>query len=102
MALDISGKNYLSWVFDAETHLDAKSIGDAITYGNDSSSQNNTKAMIFLRQHLGEGLKAKYLTLKDSLELWTGLKERYDHLKATVLTALVISGYTYGCKILRS
>ncbi|XP_049352655.1 uncharacterized protein LOC125817130 [Solanum verrucosum] len=41
--------------------------------------------MIFLRHHLDEGLKVEYLTVKDPLELWTGLKERYDHLKAMVL-----------------
>ncbi|XP_060185636.1 uncharacterized protein LOC132615101 [Lycium barbarum] len=37
--------------------------------------------MIFLRHHLDEGLKVEYLTVKDPLELWTGLKERYDHIK---------------------
>ncbi|XP_049363538.1 uncharacterized protein LOC125828266 [Solanum verrucosum] len=41
--------------------------------------------MIFLRHHLDEGLKVEYLTVKDPLESWTGLKERYDHFKATVL-----------------
>ncbi|XP_015161411.1 uncharacterized protein [Solanum tuberosum] len=41
--------------------------------------------MIFLRHHLDESLKVKYLTVKDPLELWIGLKGRYDHLKATVL-----------------
>ncbi|XP_004237118.1 uncharacterized protein [Solanum lycopersicum] len=41
--------------------------------------------MIFLCHHLGEGLKIEYLTVKDPLELWTDLKGRYDHLKATVL-----------------
>ncbi|XP_019264396.1 PREDICTED: uncharacterized protein LOC109242026 [Nicotiana attenuata] len=66
VALDISGKNYLSW-------------------GNEASSQDKAKAMIFLRHHLDEGVKVEYLTVKDPLELWTGLKERYDHLKATVL-----------------
>ncbi|XP_019261320.1 PREDICTED: uncharacterized protein LOC109239234 [Nicotiana attenuata] len=55
VALDISGKNYLSWVLDAEIHLAAKGLGDTITH------------------------------VKDPLELWTGLKKRYDHLKATVL-----------------
>ncbi|XP_075096298.1 uncharacterized protein LOC107825045 [Nicotiana tabacum] len=55
VALDISGKNYLSWVLDAEIHLAAKGLGNTITQ------------------------------VKDPLELWTGLKERYDHLKATVL-----------------
>ncbi|XP_015057683.1 uncharacterized protein LOC107003969 [Solanum pennellii] len=43
------------------------------------------KAMIFLRHHLDESLKVEYLTVKDPLELWIGLKGRYDHLKTTVL-----------------
>ncbi|XP_070003212.1 uncharacterized protein [Nicotiana sylvestris] len=30
-------------------------------------------------------MKVEYLTVKDPLELWTRLKERYDHLKAMVL-----------------
>ncbi|XP_009759843.1 uncharacterized protein [Nicotiana sylvestris] len=85
MALDISGNNYLSWVFDAEIYLDAKSLGDIIKEGNEASSQDKTKAMIFLRHHLDEGLKSEYLTLKDPFQLWTSLKKRYDHLKATVL-----------------
>ena len=29
-ALDISGKNYLSWVLDVETHVNANGLGDAI------------------------------------------------------------------------
>ncbi|XP_019236605.1 PREDICTED: uncharacterized protein LOC109216848 [Nicotiana attenuata] len=85
VALDISGKNYLSWVLDAETHLAAKGLGNTITQGNEASSQDKAKAMIFLHHHLDEGLKVKYLIVKDPLELWTGLKERYDYLKATVL-----------------
>ncbi|XP_049364510.1 uncharacterized protein LOC125829315 [Solanum verrucosum] len=83
VALDISGNNYLSWVLNAKIHLDAKGLGATITNGNTSSSQDKEKAMIFLRRHLDEGLKVEYLTVKDPLELWTGLKERYDHLKAT-------------------
>ncbi|XP_049379837.1 uncharacterized protein LOC125844572 [Solanum stenotomum] len=85
VALDISGNNYLSWVLDAEIHLDAKGFGATITNGNTTSSQDKAKPMIFLCHHLDEGLKVEYLTVKDPLELWTGLKERYDHLKATVL-----------------
>ena len=85
VALDISGKNYLSWVLDAEIHLAAKGLDATITQGNDASSQDKAKAMIFLRHHLDEGLKIEYLTVKDPLELWTDLKGRYDHLKATML-----------------
>ncbi|XP_010321738.2 uncharacterized protein [Solanum lycopersicum] len=85
MALDISGKNYLSWVLDAEIHLAAKGLDATITQGNEASSQDKVKSMIFLRHHLDEGLKIEYLTVKDPLELWTDLKGRYDHLKVTVL-----------------
>ncbi|XP_004234725.1 uncharacterized protein [Solanum lycopersicum] len=85
VALDLSGNNYLSWVLDAEIHLDARGLGVTITNCNTTSSQDKVKTMIFLRHHLNEGLKVEYLTVKDSLDLWTSLKERYDHLKATVL-----------------
>ncbi|XP_048494675.1 uncharacterized protein LOC125494866 [Beta vulgaris subsp. vulgaris] len=75
-ALDITGKNYLSWVLDAEIHLDAKDLGDTIKEGNKATSQNKAKAMIFLRHHLHEGLKIEYLTVKDPQVLWRNLKER--------------------------
>ena len=41
--------------------------------------------MIFLRRHLHEGLKAEYLTVKDSLVLWNSLKERYEHQRTVIL-----------------
>ncbi|XP_059277849.1 uncharacterized protein LOC132032049 [Lycium ferocissimum] len=85
VALDIIGSNYLSWVLDAEIHLEAKGLGDTIIQGNESSSQDKAKAMIFLRHHLYELLKSEYLTVKDPLELWNNLKDRYEHLKLTVL-----------------
>ena len=36
-ALDISGKNYLSWILEAEIHLEAKNLGDTIINGNQAS-----------------------------------------------------------------
>ncbi|XP_070043852.1 uncharacterized protein [Nicotiana tomentosiformis] len=85
VALDITGKNYLSWVLDAKIHLDAKGLGNTIIQENEASNQDKAKAMIFLRHHLHKGLKTEYLTVKDPLELWINLKDRYDHLKLTVL-----------------
>ena len=73
VALDISGKNYLSWVLDAEIHLNANGLGETIKDGNQESFQNRAKAMIFLRHHLHEDLKIEYLTEKDPLELWKNL-----------------------------
>ncbi|KAJ0441054.1 hypothetical protein HanIR_Chr16g0793411 [Helianthus annuus] len=41
--------------------------------------------MIFLRHHLHEDLKREYLTVEDPLELWTNIKERFDHQKLVLL-----------------
>nr|XP_043616421.1 uncharacterized protein LOC122588381 [Erigeron canadensis] len=84
-ALDITGKNYLSWVLDAEIHLDANNLGDTIKEENTASAQDKAKAMIFLRHHIHKSLKNEYLTVKDSLVLWTNLKSRYDHQKSVIL-----------------
>ncbi|KAK8313494.1 hypothetical protein V6Z12_D01G111200 [Gossypium hirsutum] len=85
VALDITRKNYLSWMLDVEIHLDAKGLGEAINEGNEASSQDNAKAMIFLCHHLHEGLKTESLNVKDPLVLRNGLKERYDHQKTIIL-----------------
>ena len=84
-ALDISGKNYLSWILDAEIHLDVDGLGNTIKEGNAESAQNKAKAMILLSRHLHEGLKSEYLTVKDPLILWNNLKEMYDHQKTVIL-----------------
>ena len=68
-ALDISGKNYLSWILDAEIHLDAMNLGKTIKEGNTISQQDRARALIFLRHHIDEGLKNEYLTIKDLLIL---------------------------------
>nr|XP_025884576.1 uncharacterized protein LOC112940520 [Solanum lycopersicum] len=83
-ALQSSGRNYLSWVLDAEIHLDTMGLGDTIKEENKASNQNCARAMIFLRHHLDEILKIEYLTVKDPLVLWKNLKERFDHLKMVI------------------
>ena len=79
VALDISGKNYLSWILDAGIHLDVMNLGATIKERNQASLLNRAKALIFLRHHLHEGLKNEYLMIKDHFTLWSNLKERYDH-----------------------
>ena len=37
VSLDISGKNYLSWILNAEIHLDAMNLGATIKEGNQAS-----------------------------------------------------------------
>ena len=68
LALDISGKTYLSWVRNEGLKMEYLTV----------------KAMIFLHHHLDEGLKMEYLTVKDPLVLWNNLKDRYDLLKLVV------------------
>ena len=85
IAHDISGKNYLSWILDAEINLDAANLGETIKEGNQRSLQDCAKALIFLRHHLHEDLKIEYLTVKDPLILWTELKMRFDHQKTVIL-----------------
>ncbi|XP_021803750.1 uncharacterized protein LOC110748011 [Prunus avium] len=85
VALDISGKNYLTWILDAEIHLNAKDLGNTIKEGNEASLQDRSKAMIFLHHHLHEGLKSEYLGVKDPAILWKNLEEIYDHQKSIIL-----------------
>ncbi|XP_012827642.1 PREDICTED: uncharacterized protein LOC105948927 [Erythranthe guttata] len=80
-ALDISRRNYLTWILDAEIHLNAETIKD----GNEESEQDKAKSMIFIRHRLHEGLKSEYLGVKDPATLWNNLKERYDHQKSVIL-----------------
>ena len=81
----MNSENYLSWVLDAEIHLNANNLGETIKEGNKATTQDKAKAMIFLRHHIHEALKSEYLTIKDPLVLWTNLKERYDHQKTVIL-----------------
>ena len=51
-ALDISGNNYLSYILDAEIHLDSMDLGDTINAKNNTFQKDKANAMIFLHRHL--------------------------------------------------
>ena len=84
-SLELSGENYLSWVLDAEIHLQSQNLGETIKDENDMSQQDKAKTLIFIRHHIHNDLKNEYLTIKDPAHLWNSLKERYDHLKLVIL-----------------
>ena len=84
VALDISGKNHLSSIRDAEIHLTIMNLRVTIKKENQASLQDHAKALIFLCHHFYEGLKNKYLTIKDPFTLWSNLNERYDHQKTII------------------
>ena len=50
-----------------------------------TTAKDKANALIFIRRHLHDNLKVQYLMVRDPLELWTKLKERYDHMKSKVL-----------------
>ncbi|CAM8922298.1 unnamed protein product [Rhodiola kirilowii] len=83
--LDISGKNYMPWTIDIETHLDSMDFPETIIEGNTSSKVDKAKSLIFLRRHLNENLKNEYLTMKDPSDLWKNLKDRFDHQRDVML-----------------
>ncbi|GAV84583.1 hypothetical protein CFOL_v3_28027, partial [Cephalotus follicularis] len=85
IALDISGKNYLSWVLDVKLHLSAKKLRHIIDEDNATSNEERATALIFLRHHIDDDLKYEYLTVENPLELWQNLYDRFEHLKAVVL-----------------
>ena len=85
VTLDISGKNHLSSIRDAEIHLTIMNLRVTIKKENQASLQDHAKALIFLCHHHHEGLKNEYLTVKDPFTLWSNLKERYDHQKTMIL-----------------
>ncbi|GAV84076.1 hypothetical protein CFOL_v3_27520, partial [Cephalotus follicularis] len=84
-ALDISEKNYLSWVLDVKLNLSAKKLRHTIDEDNAASNEERATALIFLRHHIDDGLKYEYLTVENPLELLQNLNDRFEHLKAVVL-----------------
>ena len=84
-ALDVSGRNYLTWVLDVELHLASSNLGETIKEKSNASPQDRAKAMILLRHHLHDSLKTQYLTIKTPCELWKSLKDRFEHQKTVIL-----------------
>ncbi|GAV77322.1 hypothetical protein CFOL_v3_20793, partial [Cephalotus follicularis] len=85
IALDISGKNYLSWVLYVKPYLSAKKLRHTIDEDNTASNEERATALIFLRYHIDDDLKYEYLTVKNPLELWQNLNDGFEHLKTVVL-----------------
>ena len=82
--LDVSGQNFQSWRLDVELHLQRKGLVESLKEDENTNDKDKANALIFMRRHLHESLKVQYLMVRDLLELWIKLKERYDHLKIVV------------------
>ncbi|XP_068339050.1 uncharacterized protein [Pyrus communis] len=56
VALNITGKNYLTWVMDTKIYLEVGNLGETIKEENSASSQDLVTT-IFICRHFDEGLK---------------------------------------------
>ena len=83
-ALKVSGDNYMSWVIDAGLYLKSQGLYYTL-YDNQANEQDMSTAMVIIRHHLHEDLKAQYLTVTEPEELWRELKDRYDHQQDVTL-----------------
>ncbi|CAN6712374.1 unnamed protein product [Malus baccata var. baccata] len=105
VTLDITGKNYLTWVIDAKIYLEVGNLGETIKEGNSASSEDRAKAMIFIRCHLDEGLKCKYITVKDPVSLSDALRNIYNHQKTDFKTVVeynsAVSRISFQMKLCR-
>ncbi|GAV75691.1 hypothetical protein CFOL_v3_19169 [Cephalotus follicularis] len=101
IALDISRKNYLFWVLDVKLHLSAKKLRHIIEEDNAASNEERVTTLIFLRHHIDDGLKYEYLTIKNQLELWQNLNDRFKHLKLVVLPKALNDCHSYHFRILK-
>ena len=79
--LTIDGENYLAWTLDVKSNLIARDIYTTITTDEGTTPQQKAKALVFLRHHLVEPLKLQYLNEENPRNLWTQLKDRFDHTK---------------------
>ncbi|XP_024006563.1 uncharacterized protein LOC112083068 [Eutrema salsugineum] len=84
-ALDVSGKNYMSWAVGAKMHLRGNELLKAIDKSETTSDEKKAKAMIFLLHHIHDDLKEEYITKEDPADLWQLLKDRFDHQKYVIL-----------------
>ena len=81
----MSGANYLSWYLEFELHLRGQGLVETFAMNGKVSDHDKANALIFIRCHLYESLKVKYLQVRDPLNLWTKLRKRYDHIKTLIL-----------------
>ncbi|XP_074318102.1 uncharacterized protein LOC141654890 [Silene latifolia] len=82
--LDNNGTKYLQWRVDARANLKAKGLEHTILVDGNSTSQEQAKAIVFLRHHLHENLKIEYLFVEDPKELWDNLCQRFESLERII------------------
>ncbi|XP_023742452.1 uncharacterized protein LOC111890579 [Lactuca sativa] len=82
--LEVSGKNYMSWMIDVKMHLLSMGIPNSIYENNECSAQEKVKAQVFICKHINEILRFDYLDITNPSILWNRLKEKFDHQKEVI------------------
>ncbi|GAV76769.1 hypothetical protein CFOL_v3_20242, partial [Cephalotus follicularis] len=85
IALDISEKNYLSWILDVKLHLSVKKLRHTIDKENAVSNEERVTTLILLRHYIDDNLKYEYLTVENPLEPRENLNYMFEHLKVVIL-----------------
>ncbi|KAK2645590.1 hypothetical protein Ddye_020785 [Dipteronia dyeriana] len=69
----------MSWVTDAKLLLKSEGLYYTIEEGAEATEQDKSTAMVIIRCHLHEDLKAQYLTVMEPKVIWQELKDRFDN-----------------------
>ena len=81
-ALEVDGRNYLTWSIDVKTCLAAEELEAAINpKAKDVSRAVQSKALLILHRHIDYALRNQYLLIEKPDERWEELKARFYHDK---------------------
>lgn len=85
--LALDGSNYPTWASDIKIALAARKLSSTIQepqQGVVVTDQQNFSALALLRFYIHKDLKAEYVMIENTRELWVALKERYDQQKELI------------------
>ncbi|XP_048494608.1 uncharacterized protein LOC125494820 [Beta vulgaris subsp. vulgaris] len=82
--LEASGQRYLEWRVDAKAYLNSLSLNHTIVECGAPTPLGQTKALVYLKNHIHEELKSEYILVEDPKELWDNLKDRFEHLQRII------------------
>ncbi|KAK9675935.1 hypothetical protein RND81_11G042500, partial [Saponaria officinalis] len=86
--LDVNGQKYPQWKDDIVAHLGAMGLEHTIEEGSWATHQEKQKAHIFIRHHMSEALKNKYIRVRDPNDLLKHLEARFGHHHDVLLPRL--------------
>ena len=90
--LNTDGSNFLEWVIDPKTFLNAKDLAKTLKHSKPSTSTNDIDeavpqipvvskwlALVLLCRHIDQAFRLQYLEIDDPADLWTQLYTCFHH-----------------------